>query len=198
MAIGPLRWTVRLVPATVCLTIAATRLNAACVSGDAASPANVMGRFKPCCPCWPTAPSFRGRRENPEPIFCPACPPAGFRSVFGRRPRRRVPARSRWSRGPKGGRRSQFFSWKAALISFCRTIDGAPGGRGACSRFAACACSVGSNSVSAAATAIQHPMTISGHRTTKLPIRSNSPRLWPRHALPPDNRTSLAIGGVGK
>lgn len=28
---------------------------------------------------------------------------------------------------------------------------------------------------SAAATAIQHPMTISGHRTTKLPIRSNSP-----------------------
>ncbi|CFE49819.1 Uncharacterised protein [Mycobacterium tuberculosis] len=46
VAIGPLRWTVRLVPATVCLTIAATRLNAACVSGDAASPANVMGRFQ--------------------------------------------------------------------------------------------------------------------------------------------------------
>ncbi len=41
----------------------------------------------------------------------------------------------------------------------------------------------------------QHPMTISGHRATKLPIRS-APALA-SSCLPPDNRTSLAIGGVG-
>ncbi len=108
----------RLVPATVCDDRGTTRLNAAClrrrgIAREAGS--------KPCC----RGRLLRGRRKILNRI-CPACPPQVFDrfSVDGLVG---GSTRSRWSREDRkeGGRSPVHLESRA--VSFCRTIDGAPG-----------------------------------------------------------------------